>query len=97
MNYFMINYYKSMGPGRVTRDPWICSQIRICSQTLPTALRGPVSYRCIVSINVLWLFFTVMWVRLQCVIMVFPDHTHLLFAIVNVPWRFLGCGLVCSV
>ena len=37
------------------------------------------SYRCIVSINVLWLFFTVPWVGLQYVIVVFPDHTHLLF------------------
>ena len=37
------------------------------------------SYRCIVTLNVLWLFFTVPWVDLQCVIVVFPDHTHLLF------------------
>ena len=37
------------------------------------------SYRCIVSINVLWLFLTVPWVGLQCVIVVFPDHAHLLF------------------
>ena len=37
------------------------------------------SYRCFVSINVLWLFLTVPWVGLQCVIVVFPDHTHLLF------------------
>ena len=37
------------------------------------------SYRCIVTINVLWLFLTVPWVCLQCVIVVFPDHTHLLF------------------
>ena len=30
----MINLHESMGPGRDrTRDPWICSQIRICSQT----------------------------------------------------------------
>ena len=36
------------------------------------------SYRCIVTINVLWLFLTVPWVGLQCVIVVFPDHTHLL-------------------
>ena len=36
------------------------------------------SYRCIVTINVLWLFLTVPWVDLQCVIVVFPDHTHLL-------------------
>ena len=36
------------------------------------------SYRCIVTINVLWLFLAVPWVGLQCVIVVFPDHTHLL-------------------
>ena len=35
------------------------------------------SYRCIVTINVLWLFLAVPWVGLQCVIVVFPDHTHL--------------------
>ena len=34
------------------------------------------SYRCIVTINVLWLFLAVPWVGLQCVIVVFPDHTH---------------------
>ena len=34
------------------------------------------SYRCIVTINVLWLFLTVPWVCLQYVIVVFPDHTH---------------------
>ena len=37
------------------------------------------TYRCIVTINVLWLFLTMPWVGLQCVIVVFPDHTHLLF------------------
>ena len=37
------------------------------------------SYRCIVSINVRWLFLTVPLVVLQCVIVVFPDHTQLLF------------------
>ena len=37
------------------------------------------SYRCIVTINALWLFLTVPWVGLQCVIVVFPDHTRLLF------------------
>ena len=39
------------------------------------------SYRCIVTINVLWLFLMVPWVDLQCVIVVFPDHTHLLFVV----------------
>ena len=37
------------------------------------------SYRCIVTINALWLFLTAAYVGLQCVIVVFPDHTHLLF------------------
>ena len=32
------------------------------------------SYRCNVTINVLWLFLTVLWVGLQ-----YPDHTQLLF------------------
>ena len=40
-----------------------------------------ISYRCTVTINVLWLFLTVQWVGLQCAIEVFP-HTHLLFCIV---------------
>ena len=39
------------------------------------------SYRFIVTINVLWLLFTVPWVGLQYVIVVFPDHTHLLFVV----------------
>ena len=37
------------------------------------------SCRCIVTINVLWLFLKVPWVGLQYVIVVFLDHTHLLF------------------
>ena len=33
-NCFMINLHKSMGLGwNRTRDPWICSQTRICCQT----------------------------------------------------------------
>ena len=35
------------------------------------------SYRCIVTINVWWLFLNVTWVGLQCVTVVFLDHTHL--------------------
>ena len=50
------------------------------------------SYSCIVTINVLWLFLTVPWVGLQYVIMVFPDLTHLLFGVstynsVSKQWR----------
>ena len=37
------------------------------------------SYGCLVTVNVLWLFLTVPWVGLQCVIVVFPDHIHLHF------------------
>ena len=37
------------------------------------------SYRCILTMNVLRLFLTVPWVGLQCVIVVFPNHTHLVF------------------
>ena len=37
------------------------------------------SYRFIDTINVLWLFLTVPWVGLQCVIVVFSDHTHLVY------------------
>ena len=37
------------------------------------------SYGCLVTVNVMWLFLMVSWVGLQCVIVVFPDHTHLLF------------------
>ena len=40
------------------------------------------SYRCTVTINVLWLFLAVPWVGLQFVIVVFPDHTHLLYVII---------------
>ena len=37
------------------------------------------SYRCVVAVGILWLFLLVPWVGQQCVIVVFPDHTHLLF------------------
>ena len=39
------------------------------------------SYRCIVTINVLLRFLTLPWVGLQYVSVVFPDHTHLYLAI----------------
>ena len=29
-------------------------------------------------VGVLWLFLTVLWIDLQCVSVVFPDHTHFL-------------------
>ena len=38
------------------------------------------SYRCLVTVNVLWLFLPLPWVGLQCVIEVFPDHSYLPFS-----------------
>ena len=39
------------------------------------------SYKCTVIINDLWLFRMMPWVGLQCVIVVLPDHAHLLFVL----------------
>ena len=36
------------------------------------------SFRYLVTVNVPWLFITVPWVGLQCAIVVFPDHAHIL-------------------
>ena len=38
------------------------------------------SFGCFVTANVLWRFLTVPWVGLQCLIVIFSDHTHLLFS-----------------
>ena len=48
------------------------------------------SYICIFTINDMWLFLTVPWVRLQCVIVVFADHTHLFFYTDITPAHNLG-------
>ena len=37
------------------------------------------SFGYLVTVKILWLFLTVPWVGLQFVIVVFPDHTNLLF------------------
>ena len=39
------------------------------------------SYGCLVTVNVLWLFLTMPWGGLQCVIVVFRDHTHFLIPV----------------
>ena len=39
------------------------------------------SYICLVTVNVLWFYLTVPWAGLQCVIVVYPDHTHFYFVI----------------
>ena len=43
--------------------------------------RELVSSWCLVTVSVLWLFCTVPCVGLRCMIVVFPDHNHLLFSI----------------
>ena len=43
------------------------------------------SYSCIVTINALWIFLSVSCVGLQCVVVVFLEHTHLYFVM---PTRF---------
>ena len=50
------------------------------------------SYRCLFTLNVMWLFLMVPWVGLRCVIVVFADHTNLLFyAVYNVCVRSGQC------
>ena len=36
------------------------------------------SFGCLVTVTVPWLFLTVPWVGLQCEMVVFPDHAHIL-------------------
>ena len=56
------------------------------------------SVGCQVTVNILWLFLTVPLVGLQCVIMVFPDHTHFLFNSFLLSQRYsLMCGIVTNV
>ena len=44
-------------------------------------------FRCRVTVNILWFSLNMPWVGLQCVIVVFPYHTHLLFCDI---WVDLG-------
>ena len=39
------------------------------------------SLGCLFTVNVLWLFLTVLWFGLKFLIVFFPDHTHLLFIV----------------
>ena len=39
------------------------------------------SFGCLVTVNVLWLFLMLPWVGLQFVIVVLSDRTHLLFVV----------------
>ena len=46
--------------------------------------------RCLVTVSVLWLFTTVLWVGQQCVIVVFPDHTHLFATLTTQPYSIIA-------
>ena len=52
------------------------------------------SYGCLVSVNVMWLFLNVPWVGLQCVIVVFPDHLRNKFDFWNVHGIMNTSGLL---
>ena len=41
------------------------------------------SFRYLVTVSVLWFFFTLPWVDPQCVIVVFTDHPHLFLALIT--------------
>ena len=53
------------------------------------------SYRCIVTINIMWLLLTVPWVGLQFVIVVFPDPTHLVYITVYCNSILYYCFFLC--
>ena len=41
-----------------------------------------IEFNCHFNVNVLCLFLVVLWVGVQCVILAFPSHTHLLFHVI---------------
>ena len=69
--WFRITSYRLEGERIELLNPWVQGE-----WFYPLHHAG-----CIVTINVLWLFLTVPWVGLQYVLVVFPDHTHLLFLV----------------
>ena len=52
--------------------------IGLCGLKMPIIIKHQIIVLLVsCGINVLCLFLTVPWVGLQCVIVVFPDHSHL--------------------
>ena len=81
-NFFAlrINLLKYNGPKVITQSLWyIYSFAIILTRKRDLIAFLLFSFRCLVTVNVLWLFLKVPLVGLQCAIVVFPDHTHLLF------------------
>ena len=54
-----------------------------CSDHLEEEDFDLLSHPCLAILYVLWLFLMVPWVGLQCVIVVFSDHTRLLLDFTN--------------
>ena len=63
---FVIQYFMSLFCNHLERKRELVALLNLSSW-------------CFVTVSVLWLFHTVPLVGLQCVIVVFPDHTHLRF------------------
>ena len=53
----------------------------LCRRPQRQVFTGPIVFLMVVTVSVLWLFLIVPWVGAQCVIVIFPAHTHLLFFI----------------
>ena len=58
---------------------WFCNHLEEEEKASCFAI---IVLRCIATSNIMWLSLMVLWVGLQYVNVVFPDHTHLHFEIV---------------
>ena len=57
---------------------YVHSSFAIISTRKTDVFFALLSFGWLVTVNVPWLFLTVPWVGLQCVIVVFPDHTQVI-------------------
>ena len=64
---------------------YVLLYVTLCPSSFAIILMGKRELVALLSLSswclvvVVWLFFAVLWVCLHFVIVVFPDHTHLLF------------------
>ena len=58
------------------RESWLLCYYCLTIYVLWLFLNLRLSSWCLVTVIVLWPFLMVPWVSLQCVIVIFPDHTH---------------------
>ena len=66
--------------------------VTVCPSSFAIIMMGKremvLSIWCIVTVSVRWPFLKVSWVGLHCVIVVFPEHSHLLFCSVYLSTMF---------